>query len=56
MLNRTGECHQCGECCKTVNLTVVRDVTLRQHGNREELERYLSYRDIGAMMLRSEYV
>ena len=41
MLIRTGECHQCGECCKTVNITVVRDVTLRQHGNREELERYL---------------
>ena len=27
-------------------MTVVRDVTLRQHGNREELERYLSYRGI----------
>ena len=46
MLVRTGECHQCGECCKTVNMTVVRDVTLRQHGNREELERYLGYRGI----------
>jgi len=56
MLVRTGECHQCGECCRTVNMTVVRDVTLRQHGNREELERYLSYRCIGAMMLKSEYV
>ena len=35
MLVRTGECHQCGECCRTVNLTVVRDVTvgvLRQVG------------------------
>ncbi len=42
-LKRTGECHQCGECCKTVKLTVVRDVTLRQQGNREELERTLSY-------------
>ena len=40
MLVRTGECHQCGECCRTVKLTVVRDVTLRQHGNREELERH----------------
>jgi len=27
-------------------MTVVRDVTLRQHGNRLELERYLSYRGI----------
>ena len=46
MLNRTGECHHCGECCKTVNMTVVRDVTLRQHGNLEELGKYLSYRGI----------
>lgn len=45
-LKRTGECHQCGECCRTVNMTVVRDVTLRQHGNREELELYLGYRGI----------
>jgi len=37
-------------------MTVMRDVTLRQHGNREELERTLSYRGIGAMMLKSEYV
>ena len=43
---REGECHQCGECCRTLNLTVVRDVTLRQHGNRQELERYLAYRGI----------
>ena len=43
---RKGECHQCGECCRTVNMTVVRDVTLRQHGSRAELERYLSYRGI----------
>ena len=27
-------------------MTVVRDVTLRQHGNREELELYLGYRGI----------
>ena len=46
MLVRKGECHQCGECCQSVNLTVVRDITLRQHGNREELEKYLSYRGI----------
>ncbi|CAI2717682.1 YkgJ family cysteine cluster protein [Nitrospina watsonii] len=43
---REGECHQCGECCKTVNVTVVRDITLRQHGTIEELERYLKYRGI----------
>lgn len=43
---RTGECNQCGKCCETVNITVVRDLTLRQHGNREELERYLSFRGI----------
>ncbi len=27
-------------------MTVVRDLTLRQHGNREELEKYLSFRGI----------
>ncbi len=46
MLTRTGECVQCGECCKTVNITAVRDVTLEQHRNRKELELYLSYRGI----------
>lgn len=46
MWNRTGECNQCGECCKTVNITAVRDLALRQHGNMEELERYMSYRGI----------
>ena len=45
-MQRGGECHSCGECCQTVNMTVVRDVTLRQHGNMEELQRYLSYRGI----------
>ncbi len=46
MLIRSGECNQCGECCKTVNITAVRDVTLRQHGSLKELELYLSYRGI----------
>ena len=46
MLTRQGECHQCGECCRTVNITVVRDATLEQHGNRKELELYLGYRGI----------
>ncbi len=46
MLKRAGECHHCGECCRTVNMTVVRDITLRQHGSRAELERYLGYRGI----------
>ena len=46
MLQRVGECVQCGECCKTVNITAVRDITLRQHGIMEELKRYLSYRRI----------
>ena len=45
-LKRHGECHSCGECCKTVNMTVVRDVTLQQHGSLKELELYLSYRGI----------
>jgi len=45
-MNREGECHSCGECCQTVNITAVRDVTLQQHGNLEELQRYLSYRGI----------
>ena len=43
---RTGDCNQCGECCKTLNITVVRDVTLSQHKNKKELELYLSYRGI----------
>ena len=46
MLTRNGECNQCGECCKTVNITAVRDLALQQHGNRGELELYLSYRGI----------
>ena len=46
MLTRTGEYSQCGECCKTVNITAVRDITLRQHGSREELEKYLGFRGI----------
>ena len=45
-MERIGECHSCGECCQTVNITVVRDVTLQQHGTLEELKRYLSYRGI----------
>jgi len=46
LLIRTGECNQCGECCKIVNITVVRDITLSQHRNIKELELYLSYRGI----------
>lgn len=49
MLVRTGECNQCGECCRTVNITAVRDVTLRQHKNKKELELYLSYRGISVV-------
>jgi len=45
-VERIGECDQCGECCKTVNITAVRDVTLKQHRSRKELELYLSYRGI----------
>ena len=45
-MQRTGECHHCGECCKTVNMTVVRDITIQQHGSLKELELYLSYRGI----------
>lgn len=43
---REGECHQCGECCQTVNITAMRDVTLRQHGSLEELRLYMKYRGI----------
>ncbi len=46
MLRRTGECNQCGECCKTLNITAVRDVTLSQHRSIKELELYLSYRGV----------
>ena len=49
MLVRTGDCNQCGECCKTLNITVVRDVTLSQHKNKKELELYLSYRGISVV-------
>ena len=49
LLVRAGECNQCGECCKTVNITAVRDVTLRQHKSRKELELYLSYRGISVV-------
>ena len=35
-----------GECCKTLNITVVRDVTLNKHKSIKELELYLSYRGI----------
>ncbi len=43
---REGECHRCGECCQTVNITAVRDVTLSQHGSLEELRLYMKYRGI----------
>ena len=46
LLIRNGECNQCGECCKILNITVVRDVTLQQHKNIKELELYLSYRGV----------
>ena len=46
LLIRTGECNQCGECCKAMNITVVRDVTLNQHRSIKELELYLSYRGV----------
>ena len=46
---RNGECNQCGECCKTVNITAVRDVALRQHRSKKELELYLSYRGISVV-------
>ena len=49
IMKRAGECHSCGECCQTVNITVVKDVTLKQHGNLEELQRYLSYRGISVV-------
>lgn len=49
MWNRTGECTECGECCKTVNITAVRDIALVQHGNLEELKRYLGYRGINVV-------
>ena len=49
LLVRIGECNQCGECCKTVNITAVRDVTLRQHKSKKELELYLSYRGISVV-------
>ena len=45
-MQRIGECHSCRDCRQTVNRTVVRNVTLQQHGTLEELKRYLSYRGI----------
>jgi Fe-S-cluster containining protein len=46
LLIRNGECNQCEKCCKTLNITVVRDVTLNQHRSIKELELYLGYRGI----------
>ncbi len=43
---RSGECNQCGECCKSVNITAVRDLALAQHGSLKELSLYMSYRGI----------
>ena len=43
---RSGECNQCGECCKSVHITAVRDLALEQHGSLKELSLYLSYRGI----------
>jgi len=45
-IERMGECHSCSECCQTVNMTVVRDITIQQHGSLKELKLYLSYRGI----------
>ena len=44
--NELGNVIPVGECCKRVNITVVRDITIQQHGSLEELELYLSYRGI----------
>ncbi len=49
LLIRNGECNQCGECCKTLNITVVRDVTLNHHKSIKELKLYLSYRGISVV-------
>ena len=43
---RSGECTLCGECCKTVNVTAVRDLALREHGKLEELRRYMKFRGV----------
>jgi hypothetical protein len=45
-MKRQGECTFCGECCQTVNITAVRDISIQQHGSLEELKLYLSYRGI----------
>ena len=46
MMKRQGECTFCGECCQTVNITAVRDISIQQHGSLKELKLYLSYRGI----------
>lgn len=43
---RTGECRQCGRCCKVTRFAVVLDNAVRQHGSIEDLKIYFSYRGI----------
>jgi Fe-S-cluster containining protein len=43
---RTGECVQCGGCCKKVRITSVLSALLANHGSLEEAGKYYSYRGI----------
>ncbi len=46
MLERSGECHQRGECCQALRVTAVLSQALNQHRNMEELKLYYRYRNI----------
>lgn len=41
---RDGECHLCGECCRTMRMTCVISEIVAQHGTLEEAEAYYSFR------------
>ena len=43
-LTREGECHSCGECCKTLRIVTPLARLLSQHGSVEEANAYYSYR------------
>lgn len=49
VMERKGDCHKCGECCKTVRITAVLSNAINQHRSLEEAILYYQYRDIKVM-------
>lgn len=48
---RSGECVQCGECCKKVRITSVLSAVLGDHGSLDEAKKYYSYRGVRVVEL-----